>query len=65
VDPGNVAEADGTTVLAGITQMQPTTVIFRMAEEILGQVQARMRQVHAGPAEAMDRSQATRISTGK
>ena len=65
VDPGNVVQAVGTTVLAVITQMQPTTVIFRIAEDSLGQVQARMRQVHTLPVEAMDRSQTTRIATGK
>ena len=33
VDPGNVVQADGATVLVVITQMQPTTVIFTMAED--------------------------------
>ena len=65
VDPGNVVQADGTTVLVVITQMQPTTVIFTMAEDSLGQVQARMRQVHTLPVEAMDRSQTNKLATGK
>jgi multidrug efflux system membrane fusion protein len=65
VDPGNVVQAGGTTVLAVITQVQPTTVIFTMAEDSLGQVQARMRQLHTLPVEAMDRSQTTKLATGK
>jgi multidrug efflux pump subunit AcrA (membrane-fusion protein) len=43
VDPGNVVQADGTTVLVVITQVQPITVIFTIAEDSLAQVQARMR----------------------
>jgi multidrug efflux system membrane fusion protein len=65
VDPGNVVQADGTTVLVVITQVQPTTVIFTMAEDSLAQVQARMRQMHTLPVEAWDRSQTTKIATGK
>jgi len=65
VDPGNVAQAGGSTVLAVITQEQPTTVIFTMAEDSLGQVKARMRKVKTLPVEAMDRTQTTKIATGK
>ena len=65
VDPGNVVQADGTTVLVVITQMQPTTVIFTMAEDSLGQVQARMRKLHTLPVEAWDRAQTTKIESGK
>jgi len=35
VDPGNVVQANGTTTLAVITQMQPITVIFTLAETYL------------------------------
>jgi multidrug efflux system membrane fusion protein len=65
VDPGNVVQANGTTVLVVITQVQPITVIFTMAEDSLAQVQARMRQAHTLPVEAMDRSQTTKLATGK
>ena len=65
VDPGNVVQANGSTVLVVITQVQPITVIFTMAEDSLAQVQARMRQVHTLPVEAMDRSQTTKLATGK
>jgi multidrug efflux system membrane fusion protein len=65
VDPGNAVQANGTTVLAVITQMQPTTVIFTLPEDSLAQVQARMRKLHTLPVDAMDRSQAVKIATGK
>lgn len=65
VDPGNVVQAGGATVLVVITQVQPTTVIFTMAEDSLGQVQTRMRKMHTLPVEAWDRSQTTQIAAGK
>jgi multidrug efflux system membrane fusion protein len=65
VDPGNVVQAAAGTVLVVITQVQPTTVIFTMAEDSLGQVQARMRQMHTLPVEAWDRSQTTQVAAGK
>jgi membrane fusion protein, multidrug efflux system len=65
VDPGNVVQAGQGTVLAVITQVQPTTVIFTMAEDSLAQVRSRLRLMHTLPVEAWDRSQTTRIATGK
>jgi membrane fusion protein, multidrug efflux system len=65
VDPGNVVQANGTTALVVITQVQPITVIFTIAEDSLGQVLARMHQVHTLPVEAWDRENTTKISTGK
>jgi multidrug efflux system membrane fusion protein len=65
VDPGNVVQAGGATILVVITQVQPTTVIFTMAEDSLAQVQARMRVMHTLPVEAWDRSQTTKIAAGK
>ena len=44
VDPGNVVQATGTVTLVVITQVQPITVIFTIAEDTLGQVQPRLRQ---------------------
>jgi len=65
VDPGNVVQAGGTTTLAVITQMQPTTVIFTISEDSLEQVQARMRKMHTLPVDAMDRAQTRTIASGK
>ena len=61
----NVVQASGNTVLVVITQMQPTTVIFTMAEDSLGQVRSRLRLKHTLPVEAWDRSQTKQIASGK
>jgi multidrug efflux system membrane fusion protein len=65
VDPGNVVQAGGTTVLVVITQAQPITVIFTLAEDSLAQVQERMRKMHTLPVEAWDRAQDKQIASGK
>jgi multidrug efflux system membrane fusion protein len=65
VDPGNVVQAGGTTLLVVITQEQPITVIFTLPEDALGQVQTRMRQAHSLPVEAWDRAQTKQIAAGK
>ena len=65
VDPGNVVQANSTTPLVVITQVQPITVIFTIAEDSLGAVQARMRKTHTLPVDAMDRAQANKLASGK
>jgi multidrug efflux system membrane fusion protein len=65
VDPGNVVQTGGSNFLVVITQVQPITVIFTLAEDSLAQVQGRMRKVHTLPVEAMDRGQTKTIATGK
>ena len=65
VDPGNVVQAGGSTVLVVITQVQPITAIFTIAEDSLGQVQARLKQMHTLPVEAWDRAQTKQIAKGK
>jgi multidrug efflux system membrane fusion protein len=65
VDPGNVTQSTGTTPLVVITQMQPTTVIFTLAEDLLGQVEARMRKLHSLPVEAWDRNSTNKLGDGK
>jgi multidrug efflux system membrane fusion protein len=45
--------------------MQPTTVIFTISEDNLGQVQARLRKLHTLPVDAMDRAQTKTIASGK
>jgi membrane fusion protein, multidrug efflux system len=64
VDPGNVVQANSTTTLAVITQMQPITVIFSLAETYLGDIQTHMRQ-GALTVDASDSAQKTKIATGK
>src|ERR1700692_765688 len=44
VDPGNVVQANGSTIRVVITEEQPITVIFTIAEDSLGGVQKQVRQ---------------------
>jgi multidrug efflux system membrane fusion protein len=64
VDPGNVVQSSGGTTLAVITQIQPITVIFTIAEDHLGQVQPRLRQGAKLPVYAFDRSSLNKIASG-
>jgi len=65
VDPGNVVQSSGSTVLAVITEVRPITVIFTIAEDNLPQVQAQTRLGKPLTVEAFDRTQQTRIAAGK
>ncbi len=65
VDPGNVVQANGTTPLVVVTQIQPITVIFTVAEDNLPQVQAQTRQGKKLDVLALDRAQQTKLATGK
>lgn len=65
IDPGNLVQSSGSTALAVVTQIQPTTVIFTLAQDNLDQVLA---QLHSGAkltVDAYDRNQQTKIATGK
>jgi multidrug efflux system membrane fusion protein len=69
LDPGNVVTANqvnqvtGTTSLVVITQIQPITIIFPIAEDDLAEVRTQMRQ-RTLPAYAYDRTAQTRIAAG-
>ena len=65
VDPGNVVQASGGTTLAGITQLDPITVIFTVPEDSLGPVAARLRKRAKLPVDAFDRTAQTKIATGR
>jgi membrane fusion protein, multidrug efflux system len=65
VDPGNVVQASGNTTLAVITQLEPITVIFTVAEDSLAQVQAQTRHGKKLAVDVFDRTQQTKIATGK
>jgi membrane fusion protein, multidrug efflux system len=64
VDPGNVVQANGGTVLAVVTQIQPITVVFTVAEDALGQIQPRLRQKAKLSVDALDRTALTPIARG-
>jgi membrane fusion protein, multidrug efflux system len=65
VDPGNVVQANGTTALAVITQVQPITVIFTLPEDSLAAVVARLRDKAKLAVDAFDRSAQNRIASGE
>ncbi len=66
VDPGNLAQANNSgTPLVVITQEQPITVIFTVAEDALGEIQAQYRHGAALRVDAYDRTAQTKIATGK
>jgi len=64
VDPGNVVTANGTTTLVVITQVQPITIIFTIAEDTLGQVAPQLRKRSKLTVDAYDRTALKQIATG-
>ena len=65
VDPGNLVTANGTTALVVITEIQPITVIFTLAEDSLDEVIEQMRHGSRLLVEAWDRSDQKKIATGQ
>lgn len=63
VDPGNLIQANTTTVVT-ITQMQPITVIFTIAEDYIDQVAPQLRAGKKLQVQALDRTDEHVISTG-
>ena len=64
IDPGNIIHAADAGGLVVITQIDPISVLFTIAEDALPQV---MRQVRNGarlPVEAYDRDAKTKLATG-
>jgi membrane fusion protein, multidrug efflux system len=64
VDPGNYVQANTSTALAVITQLEPITVVFVVPED---QLPAVLKRVHEGaklPVTAYDRSGTTKLGTG-
>jgi len=65
IDPGNLVTANGNTTLLVITQIQPITVIFTLAEDSLDQVLGQMRHGTKLSVEAWDRQMSKKIATGQ
>ncbi len=65
VDPGNLATASSTTPLVVITQLQPITVVFTIPEDNVTELQQQMRLGKALPVDAYDRSEQTKLASGK
>jgi membrane fusion protein, multidrug efflux system len=64
VDSGNTVFAGSSNALVVITELQPITVVFNVAEDHLGEIQAQLRQHKSLTVVAFDRSAATRLATG-
>jgi len=64
IDPGNVVTANGVNGLCVITQLQPITVIFTLAEDEIDEVFAQMSAGRPMPVIALDRSKERSIATG-
>ncbi|MGD0347781.1 MAG: efflux RND transporter periplasmic adaptor subunit [Terracidiphilus sp.] len=64
-DPGNLVTANSSTALVVVTQIQPVTVIFTLAEDSLSQVLDQMRGGKTLSVEAFDRTNTKLIATGR
>ncbi len=64
IDPGNIVTANGATVLAVVTQVQPITIIFTLAEDSLSQVVPRLAKRAKLTVDAYDRADLKKIATG-
>ncbi|HLB92412.1 MAG TPA: efflux RND transporter periplasmic adaptor subunit [Terriglobales bacterium] len=65
VDPGNIVQANSTTSLVVITQLQPITVIFSIAEDSLTAIQQQLRKGKTLTVDAFDRAESTKLASGK
>ena len=64
LDPGNIVQANGTAPLLTITQIQPITVIFTMAEDYIHDVVTQMRAGHTLRVDTYDRDNQTHLAQG-
>ena len=65
VDLGNIVQANSTTALVVVTQLQPITVIFSVDQAHLAQIQQQIHQGHTLNVDAFDRAQETKIASGQ
>jgi membrane fusion protein, multidrug efflux system len=64
VDPGNIIFAGSSNALVVVTQLQPITVVFNVAEDNLSQVRSQILHRTALSVDAFDRSQLNKLATG-
>jgi membrane fusion protein, multidrug efflux system len=64
VDPGNIVHASDANGMLVITQLQPISVLFSVAEDYLPQVQQQLRRGSRLPVDAFDRAQQKKLSSG-
>jgi multidrug efflux system membrane fusion protein len=65
VDPGNIVQANGTSPLVVITQLQPISVEFNVSEDAVPQIMQAMRIGDKPEADAYDRANQKKLATGK
>lgn len=65
VDPGNIVHAADTTGMLVITQVQPISVLFSVAEDNLPQIMQQLRRGNRLPVDAFDRTQQKKLSSGR
>ncbi|HZD47117.1 MAG TPA: efflux RND transporter periplasmic adaptor subunit [Silvibacterium sp.] len=65
IDPGNLVQSSGSTALVVVTQIEPITVIFPMAQDHLDEVLAQTRRGVKLTVDAYDRTQQNKLATGK
>jgi membrane fusion protein, multidrug efflux system len=64
VDSGNIVQANGTTPLVVITQLQPITVEFNVAEDAVAAILQAVHDKKQLLADAYDRADQKRLATG-
>jgi membrane fusion protein, multidrug efflux system len=64
VDPGNIVRSGDTNGIVVITQLQPISVIFTIAEDNVGAVMRRLKAGDKLPVDAWDRADKTKLATG-
>jgi multidrug efflux system membrane fusion protein len=64
VDPGNIVHAADQNGLMVITQLQPITVVFNIAEDSVPQVMKKLQTGQHLPVDAWNRDFKTKIATG-
>jgi multidrug efflux system membrane fusion protein len=64
IDVGNTAFAGGSNPLVVITELQPITVVFSVAEDHLEEIQTQLRQHASLSVDAFDRNGERRIASG-
>jgi multidrug efflux system membrane fusion protein len=64
LDAGNIVHAGDATPLVIITQMEPITVVFSVAEDHLPEIQPQVRLGRKLAVDAFDRSQQKKLATG-
>jgi len=65
VDPGNIVHAANSNAVAVVTQLQPITVLFNVAEDYLPQINHQVQSGCAMAVEAYDRAEENKLAAGK